>query len=165
MKKILDQIEEKLSATVFVLMLAITFFNVIGRYVLHASISFTDEVTTNLFVLLSVVGTGIAARKRSHLGLSILTEMMPKRMERAVTGFGNLMGVGFGSVLFWTGCKMVENQIKNATVTPTLQWPSWVFGIFLPIGAMFIIIRFLQMAVIDIRAAAGKDAKEGGDRK
>lgn len=76
MNKIFTQVEEKLSVIIYVVMLAITFANVIGRYCFHASISATDEITTNIFVLLSVIGTGVAAKSRSHLGLSVLTELM-----------------------------------------------------------------------------------------
>ena len=78
MNKIFTQVEEKLSVIIYVVMLAITFANVIGRYYFRASISATDEITTNIFVLLSVIGTGIAAKSRSHLGLSVLTELMPR---------------------------------------------------------------------------------------
>lgn len=55
MNKIFTQVEEKLSVIIYVVMLAITFANVIGRYCFHASISATDEITTNIFVLLSVL--------------------------------------------------------------------------------------------------------------
>lgn len=91
MNKIFTQVEEKLSVIIYVVMLAITFANVIGRYCFHASISATDEITTNIFVLLSVIGTGVAAKSRSHLGLSVLTELMPPKVQHIISGFANLL--------------------------------------------------------------------------
>lgn len=165
MNKIFTQVEEKLSVIIYVVMLAITFANVIGRYYFRASISATDEITTNIFVLLSVIGTGIAAKSRSHLGLSVLTELMPPKVQHIISGFANLLGTAFGAVLLYTGYNMVQNQIRNATVTPTLQWPSWVFGIFLPIGAVFIVIRFLQAALDDFKMAFGRLDEEEEDMR
>ncbi len=95
MNKIFTQVEEKLSVIIYVVMLAITFANVIGRYCFHASISATDEITTNIFVLLSVIGTGVAAKSRSHLGLSVLTELMPPKVQHIISGFANLLGTAF----------------------------------------------------------------------
>ena len=103
MNKIFTQVEEKLSVIIYVVMLAITFANVIGRYCFHASISATDEITTNIFVLLSVIGTGVAAKSRSHLGLSVLTELMPPKVQHIISGFANLLGTAFGAVLLYTG--------------------------------------------------------------
>lgn len=50
-------------------------------------------------------------------------------------------------------------------MTPTLQWPSWVFGIFLPIGAVFIVIRFLQAALDDFKMASGRLDEEEEDMR
>ena len=63
LKKILDNIEEVLCAICLSIMTIITFINVIARYVLSASLSFTDEITTYLFVLLSLLGSAIAAKR------------------------------------------------------------------------------------------------------
>lgn len=161
MRRILKEIEEKTTIFVFIVMLAITFFNVIGRYCLHASISFTEEITTNLFVLLSVIGTAIAARDRAHLGLGAITELLPKRTQTLLSGIANFLGGIFGIVLLITGISMVQNQIAISAKTTTLMWPAWVFGIFLPIGGVLITIRFFENVIEDIRTFKNWDkAKE-----
>ena len=153
MKKILGLIEENVSIVVFLVMLIITFAYVIGRYVFHASISFTDEITTNLFVLVSVIGTAIAARDRAHLGLSAFTELLPKRTQHIVSGVGNFLGAIYGVVLLVTGIQMVMNQIAINSRSTTLMIPAWIYGIFLPIGALFIIYQFARMGLEDFSLA------------
>lgn len=164
MKRILNQVEERLSAGIFIVMLAITFGNVIGRYFFHASISFTEEITTNLFVLVSVIGTAIAARDRAHLGLSAFTELLPKKAQRAVSAFGNLMGTAFGAVLFVTGLQMVQTQLAIGAKTTTLMWPAWIFGLFLPFGGILIFLRFGWAAISDFRSlGSAGDLQKGGE--
>ena len=48
--KILDKIEEYICAVCTVVMTLLVFANVLSRYVLHMSLSFSDEITTNLFI-------------------------------------------------------------------------------------------------------------------
>ena len=72
--KVLGRIEEFITAVALAFMTILTFANVISRYVFHASFSFSEEITSYLFVLLSLMGTSIAAKNKAHLGLTILTD-------------------------------------------------------------------------------------------
>ena len=58
--KILDKIEETICIVCLLAMTALVFANVFSRYVLHLSLSFSEEITTNLFVLLSMMGTAMS---------------------------------------------------------------------------------------------------------
>ncbi len=151
MSKFLKKFEENVSIITYIILIVITFSNVIGRYLLKSSISYTEEIAVNLFVLLSVIGTAMATRDRAHLGLSAFTELMPKRTQLFVSGISNIFGMLFGLVLFVTGIMMVKNQIEINAKTITLMWPAWIFGSFLPFGALFIIYRFLEAAIIDFK--------------
>ena len=86
--KVLDKIEEAICIICLLAMTTLVFANVFSRYVLHLSLSFSEEITTNLFVLLSMMGTAIAARRRAHLGLSILTDAVSPKLRRAMLIFG-----------------------------------------------------------------------------
>ena len=54
--KVLDRIEEGICILCLIAMTTLVFANVFSRYVLHLSLSFSEEITTNLFVLLSMMG-------------------------------------------------------------------------------------------------------------
>ena len=77
MKKILKNLDEILSAIVLVILVVVMFLNVVFRQVQGLAFSaFADELTTKLFVLFSLLGASIAAKRGSHLGLTILTDSM-----------------------------------------------------------------------------------------
>ena len=146
MRKLWDNIEEYVCFTVAVVLLSLTFANIVSRYVIHASISFTEEITTNLFVLLSVMGTALAVKRGSHLGLSILTDALPKKAAELTAMFSCVVGAAVGCVLFYCGCTMVRNQLLYGAVSITLTIPAAIYGSFLPIGMFFVTVRFLQRA-------------------
>lgn len=145
--KIIGLIESTLCCACTLVMVALAFANVVGRYVLHSSISFTEEIVCGLFVLLSMMGTSIAIKKQSHLGLSVVSDLLSHKGQKVLAVFSNLLGAGISILLFKLGYDMVYMQIKLESITATLQWPAWVYGIFLPIGAAFMTIRFIEVAV------------------
>ena len=154
--KILNKIEEGICILCLIAMTTLVFANVFSRYVLHLSLSFSEEITTNLFVLLSMMGTAIAARRRSHLGLSILTDAVNPKLRRALLAFGFGLATVFSFAVFFYGIKMVRNEYILGQVTPSMQWPEWIYGCFVPFGAAFMTLRFAQVTLEELRTPADK---------
>ena len=158
--KILDKIEEYICAVCTVVMTLLVFANVLSRYVLHMSLSFSDEITTNLFILLSMMGAAIATKRRAHLGLTILTDAVSPKARKILLTLGFAIGTVFCAALFWYGIEMVRLQIILGQVTPTMQWPEWIFGAFIPFGAVFLTIRFAQATIEEAKAPIETGKKE-----
>lgn len=72
--KVGSALEKFVSCVCVILMSILVFINVIARFVFNHSLAFSDEISTYLFVLMSFMGTAIAARRGAHLGLSIVTD-------------------------------------------------------------------------------------------
>ena len=156
--RILDRIEEVVAAVCLSVMTVLAFANVVARYVFSASFSFSEEITTYLFVLLSLLGTAIAARRRAHLGLTILTDVVSPKVRRILHIIGYLFAVAFTGAIFYYGILMVLSQRQLQQVTANMQWPEWIFGSFVPIGALFATVWFVQVLIEEIR---GTDEKGG----
>ena len=157
--KLFEWIEEGLSALCLILMTALTFANVIARYVFSASFSFSEEITTYLFVLLSLLGTAIAAKRRAHLGLTILTDAVSPQVRKIMNLVSCILAVAFSGAIFFYGIKMVMNQRMLGQVTAGMQWPEWIFGSFVPIGSLFVLIRFIQLTVNAVKEEPKKEVK------
>ncbi|MFZ7103425.1 MAG: TRAP transporter small permease [Peptococcaceae bacterium] len=155
-KQLVNNIEEYIIGVSLLVMAIINFANVLSRYLLHASWAFTEEITTNLFVLASLLGAAVAAKRGSHLGLSILTDFLPPRFQKYVTLFSVVCAVILFSVLFKYGINMVQSQIKYGQTSPALGWPEWIFGLAIPVGAFSLIIRFMQLGITEFIKKEGK---------
>ena len=53
---------------------------------------------------------------------------------------------------------MVMSQMRRGQVTAGMQWPEWIFGAFVPLGAFFIAVEFLFLLLDTITSKEG-DAK------
>ena len=154
MNKILDYIEESLVCVCLVVMTALTLVNVVARYVFSASLSFSEEITTYLFVLLSLLGSAIAAKRGAHLGLTIISDRVGPKAGRVLGIISMAFATAFSAIICYFGFFMALNQFNKGQLTAGTQLPEWIFGSFVPIGALFVTIRFGENLV---RLLAGKD--------
>ena len=151
MKKFLNNIEEILCAICLSIMTIIAFVNVVSRFLLSASLSFTDEITTYLFVLLSLMGSAVAAKRGAHLGLTVLTDLVSPSVKKILKIIGFVFAIIFSSSVLYCGIFMVQSQMQRGQVTANMQWPEWIFGSFVPIGAFFLTLRFIQVLIAEIK--------------
>lgn len=142
MKKFLDNIENYFMAGGLFIMTFITVINVLSRKFLGLSMSFLEEITTAMFILISLLGAAAAAKRGGHLGLSALTDLIPKKFQKYVALLTWFASTFFSYFLIKYGIVMVKSEIKMGMTTAALGWPEWIFGSFLPIGGIFIFIRF-----------------------
>ena len=154
--KILDYFEEGLCCVCLVVMTALTFINVLSRYVFSASLSFSEEITTYLFVLLSLLGAAIAAKRGAHLGFTLLSEHVGAKAGRVLRLTSPAAATVFSGVICYFGVFMALNQFNKGQVTGAMQLPEWIFGSFVPLGALLVTIRFAQNL---IKLILGKDVE------
>ncbi len=82
MSKMIAKIEELIIAVVLAVMSIITFLNVITRNFIQYSLSYTEEITINLFVLLTFVGAAIGVRRGAHFGFTLILEKSPANYKK-----------------------------------------------------------------------------------
>lgn len=157
MRSTLGKIEDIICAIALAFMTILTFANVVARYVFSASFSFSEEITTYLFVLLSLIGSASAARRKAHLGFTAILDLFSAGAKRAITIMSYTLAFLFSSALFYYGINMVMSQMRRGQVTAGMQWPEWIFGAFVPLGAFFIAIEFLFLLLDTV--AGKEDAK------
>lgn len=148
---IFDRIEEIVAISCLGIMTILAFANVVARFVFSASFSFSEEITTYLFVLLSLLGTAIAVRRKAHLGLTIITDVVNPKVRKILHIIGYIFAVAFSGAILVYGIQMVMNQVKLGQVTANMQWPEWIYGSFVPIGAFFVVVRFVQVLLEEIK--------------
>lgn len=148
MKKILQFIEDDFCAIILLAMTILTFINVFARYILHSSMPFVEELTSLGLVIISLMGAAVAAKRGAHLGLTVLTDFFPQTSQKYFVLLGHLLGAIFSGIIIYFGYFMVQQEYNLKQLTPGMQWPEWMFGIFIPISGVIMLIRFVQLAIM-----------------
>ena len=142
LNKYIENIEKYICIATLAVMLLLTFANVVSRFVLHMSLSFSEEIVTNLFVLASLAGASLAIHNGSHLGLDYLTSSLPGAVQRALAVAANLLGIIMCCVILYFGIHMVIDEYVAKQLSATMQWPEWIYGLSVPCGASLLIFRY-----------------------
>lgn len=148
MSKVLSHIENVLLAATMLGMCVITFANVVSRYFFHYPLSFTEEITVNLFVLLSFLGAAVGLRMNAHLGFSLLFEKSGVLSKKVLIVFSTLVVSIVFFLLAYYGLDMVMFQMDRNLTTPSLGWNQWIFSMVLPIGSLFCLYRAIESGIL-----------------
>ncbi len=147
MKKFLNSFEDGICAIILFIMLILTFINVIARYVLLASMPFVEELTCVGLMVLSILGAATASKRGAHLGLSVITDLLPQTAQSVIALICDILSAAFCVVIVYLGYLMVQNQINSNVLSMGMSWPVWLYGIWLPIGGVVLFIRQVQLAI------------------
>ena len=90
------RIDHWIAAILLFTMAAIAFINVLSRYLFHFSFASTEEITINLFVWMTVVGSGIAFERGAQLGMVTLYNIFPDKFKKIAI----LFGIRLSAILF-----------------------------------------------------------------
>ena len=145
--KFIEKFEKFVACASVSVMAILVFVNVIARFIFNSPLAVADEMSCYLFVLMSFMGTAIAARRKAHLGLTIVTDKLSPSAARKVQVLLYLIAAVFCLLIVVFGIEMVMSQYTLGQETATMQWPEWIYGLFVPVGAAFALLAFLSVAV------------------
>lgn len=145
--KFIEKFEKFVACACVSVMAILVFANVIARFVFNSPLAVADEMSCYLFILMSFMGTAIAARKKAHLGLTIVTDKLSPKAAKIVQVLMYVIAAIFCLLIVIFGIEMVMSQYALGQQTATMQWPEWIYGLFVPIGAAFAMIAFLSVAI------------------
>lgn len=151
----LKNIEEKLAVFAYLIMLSISFANVLSRYVFRASFAFTEELTTAFFVLVITFGGAIAAKEESHYTLDLLKMMVSEKNKRKLMIVTYVLSVVFCLSLAVLGLNMTLQQYSMGTRSIAMRLPEWIYGSFVPIGTAAMTYRFAERTIKYIKNSGG----------
>ena len=133
------RIDHWIVAILLFTMASIAFINVLSRYLFHFSFAATEEVTINLFVWMTVVGSGIAFERGGQLGMVTLYNIFPKKFKKRVVLFSS----GLSALLFlMVDIYMIQAIYYELTLfqatSAGLGIPVWIYYIGVPILSVFV---------------------------
>lgn len=142
----LREAEKIICAVLFLAMTGLGFANVVVRYGTNFSFAATEELLTSGFLLLTIFGAAIAARRGEHLAVTLVADRLPRILRRAVFVLSVLATVFLLGLSAWLSWEAVLNLIHNGMRSYGLGIPAWYYQIAVPFGFALILLRYLQHA-------------------
>lgn len=113
----LDNVVKWLAVAMFSIMTVAIVLQVVFRYVLHASLSFSEELARYLFVWSVLLGSAMCVKRRSHVGVEVFMMYMPKSLQKYGVILADVLGLVFFGILIVYGFNVVKVTMNQTSAS------------------------------------------------
>lgn len=135
----LNQIVETLLFGMGITMAAIVAAQVFYRYVLNASLFWSEEAARFLLVWLTFLGATTAYYRGSHPGIDALTRRLPAMARRVAAVAANGAAAGLAMVMIVYGFRFA--WFVRLQISPALSLPKWVVFAVIPVTGLLLLVQ------------------------
>ena len=145
----LDKAMEYAAALLMFSLFMIVFIQVVFRYVIQASLPWTEEMARYLFVWLIFVTTSLCVRKQVHLGIDFLTVRFPDWVQRHLYILSLILSLIFSIFVVMEGYDLLSRSGNQ--ISPMLHIPMSFVYVVIPLSYATICLLLLVQIVQSLR--------------
>jgi TRAP-type transport system small permease protein len=150
--KLAERAVDTLAVALFLAMFAAICAQVVMRYVFNNPLVWSDEAAQYLFVWIAFLGWVIAARRRSHIAITMVVDRLPPGAAQALRLAAQCAVLGFAAILFWNGTQITADNLDVQMTSMNLGY--WMVYLATPLAALFIAIYAVRDIVALLRGRA-----------
>ena len=158
-KKFFVNIDQYISAILFIIIMVLLFMQVVSRYVFRHSFTWTEELSILLFVWMTYMGVSSAVTYRKNLRIDALLDVVPFKVKKAMLIISDIIFIIFNIYLIFPFLELIKSI--GTSVTPILGIPKAITYWLIPVILVITCIKLIA----DIRKLIGEDEKRLGASK
>ncbi|WP_313499770.1 TRAP transporter small permease [Stutzerimonas nitrititolerans] len=109
------------------------------RYVLNASLTWTDEVALLAFSWTIFLFASVLVRGFAHVRVTLVLGMLPATLRFMLERLNLLLVAAFGALMLWAGWNFAGFTAQQ--VSPALRYPLWLQGSAIPVSGALILFH------------------------
>ena len=148
LRKVLNRILEILAGVSFLVMVALTCWQVFTRYILGSPSTWSEELVSYMFAWASLMGASLITGERGHMNIPIVVERMNPTLQKVLGVSGELVAFLFSLVILVYGGVKISG-LAMGQMTSSLNVAVGVFYVIMPVcGVVNMIYTVLNIADI-----------------
>jgi len=145
-RTLIDRLILGITIPLTVLMLGCVVWQVIARYALSVSTSYSDELARFLFIWVSLLGAAYVLGKRGHIAITGLVEMAPAPIRLAFELLAVVLVFVFTVlVLVVGGWQLVQKALTLGQISPAMQIPIGYVYLVIPLSGVLTVFYTLLL--------------------
>lgn len=146
---------ERLCALLVALMVMDVWLEIISRYMVNLHITWTEELARYLMIWGSLLAVSCGVYYREHIGLMLLLESLPRRLQQVLRLVLDLIGLAFFVILTWYGVHLTHaGATQYATIfNMTMSLPYAA----VPVSAALAALQMVLAGIRDVTRFAGRE--------
>lgn len=144
-------------------MTVIVGYQVFRRYVMNASLIWSEEAARYLMVWITFLGSSVALSRDGHIKVTIAMDLLPKRSHHLVMLASHAVVSFTLLVIIRYGFKFALTNMHQ--LSPALQMPIGIVYFCLPIGASLMMLQMVERiwrSCKELRGLGGEDPQDRG---
>ena len=141
MKFVLKNAEELIAAGFLIVTTALVVLNIICRYFFNMGMVWSEEVATGCFVWSVFIGAIACFKRRGHVGVDIVVNMLPPALKRAIATLMDIILVVLNAYMFYLSVVFISKSYTK--LTP-------VMGISSAYISAAVVISFFMMTIYSV---------------
>lgn len=114
------------------------------RYIAHASLSWSEEVSRYLFIYLVNIGISYGVKTNRHVTISFFIRLFPETVRHYILVVSDVLFFLFSSLVTVHGVKVAWLIGNLGQKSPALGIPMWIVYSAVPVGFALLSIRLIQ---------------------
>ena len=163
LRRLYRDLEQYFCAFLMVLMVSCLGAQVFFRFVLNASLTWSEELSRFAFIWLVYMGAVLGAKERIHIRVTAFQRLLPAPARSWTTPLADLLWVSINLVFAWQGALQVGHLLRFSYISPALQWNMAVIYAVVPLGFALMSFRIVEGYWRDWRRGTLGQAPEGPD--
>ncbi len=164
--KFLKALDEKFELYICVVLMSfmtvLIFVQVFMRYVMHNSLTWSEELARYIFIWLIYLGISYGAKIMKHIKIDAALGLFPKAARPYVVILGDILFLVFAIFIVYTSWGVVQKQIKLGQTSPALHVPMWIVYLAPTVGFALTTIRQIQTLIYRFKCLKQGDETEEG---
>jgi len=147
--KLLNALEHLLKGTIFVslaLMVIFVFLNVVLRYMFNSGLAWSGEVARYLFVWIIFLGSVIAVKEQSHLGVDILVSKLNLSVQKILYTVSTVLIVGVLALALDGLLGLIELNVGIGSPTSDIPVNTYYYA-----GAVSVVLMSIIFVIHTVR--------------
>lgn len=161
--KVVRYIDDNLEKILVILLLGamslIIGFQVFMRYIMKASLSWSEEVARYMFIWLTYIGISYGVKTNRHIKVDAAMYIFPKGLRKYVAILGNLLFLAFALIIVKNSIATSGKILSLGQASPAVGIPMGFVYMAPLVGFAIVVLRLLQSIFYEIKSVKGDETK------
>ncbi|MDR2538034.1 MAG: TRAP transporter small permease [Bifidobacteriaceae bacterium] len=158
LNEVIAKIEFVIGSSLLIITVLLVFGSAMIRFVPNASVAWNVDLAQLMFVWISMIGADLALKKRSHMGVAIVTTFFPLIIQKILAVFSYIICMAFCGFIFYYGLQVARENWLRSYQTLHFDWGflkftvsyAWAYAAIC-IFAIFMILTLIEQLFDQIK--------------
>lgn len=143
-KNFFNKLEEVILITILVSITLILGFQIVFRYILRSSLSWSEEFVRLLFIWCTFMCVPYTIKHKGMLNISLIPNRSSSKSKLIMNRVVDIIMVIVFTILAFFSIVLVAKSLKSNQTTPAMGLPIWTMYAPVLVGSTLSIVRLIQ---------------------